>query len=385
MQLDYHLGDTEFAQSKSLMPLRIKNAQGPYIISESGQRYIDLTSGWCVGNLGWNLPEIHQAVKNFDGPSYASPHFHYSAWEELAHLLKEMTPGELETSFRATGGTESIEIALQAAMIHTGRDVIIGIDDAYHGNSIAARGIVRSKGAYFNWRKLKTPLTEDSLNDLEKLLKDKKVAALVMEPIILNKGVHVPAQEFMAQVQDLCHRYGSLLIIDEVATGFGRTGKLFGCDHFGLKPDIICLAKALSNGAAAIGATVTTKEVGESLREKDFPYSTYGWHPLSVAASVATLKHYHEHWTEIEDNIRAVGEYLRQRLEGMSFRHQPEIRSMGLAIHLEFDDEDYPKEISERAFKNNLILSEGISLFPPLNLELKVAQEAMQILEGCLN
>jgi len=323
-------------------------------------------------------------MKNFEGPSYASPHFHYGPWEELAHLLKELTPGELETSFRATGGTESVEIALQAAMIHTGRDVIIGIDDAYHGNSIAVRGIVRKESPYFNWRKLKVPLTKDSLQELEALLKDKKVAALVMEPIILNKGVHVPAKEFMDEVVDLCHRYGSLLIIDEVATGFGRTGKLFGCDHFHLRPDIICLAKALSNGAAAIGATVTTKEIGDSLKKKDFPYSTYGWHPISVAASIATLRYYREHWDELEDNIKAVGEFIRQRLEGMSFKDKPQIRSMGLAFHLEFNDEDYPKEISKKAFEKKLILSEGISLFPPVNLEMKVAQEAMNILEECL-
>lgn len=385
MQLIESMSEEEFAQSKNVLPLRIRNSQGPYLISEEGERYIDFTSGWCVGNLGWNHPEIHQAIKNFDGPSYASPHFHYSAWEELAHLLRELTPGELETSFRATGGTEAVEIALQAAMLHTGRDVIIGIDDAYHGNSLATRGIVRKKSPYFNWRKLETPLTENSLNDLESLLKDKKVAALVMEPILLNKDVHIPAKEFMTGITDLCHRYGSLLIIDEVATGFGRTGKLFGCDHFNLKPDIICLAKALSNGAAAIGATVMKKEVGETLKKKDLPYSTYGWHPLSAVASITTLRYYHDHWEELQDNIQAVSEYLRQRLEGMSFRMRPEINSVGMAFHLDFKNNDYAQEISQRAFRKKLILSGGVSLFPPLNLELKVAQEGLGILEKCIS
>lgn len=384
MQQIESMGHEEFAQSNQVLPLKIKNAQGSYLIDDSGRRYIDLTSGWCVGNLGWNLPEIEHALKHFTGPSYVSPHFEYGPWTELAHFLKEMTPGELETSFRATGGTEAVEIALQAAIHHTGRDIFIGIDDAYHGNSIAARGIVRGHSPYFNWRRLGLPTSQESLRELEELLKDKKVAALIMEPIILNKGVIIPDEDFMKNVKELCHKYGSLLIIDEVATGFGRTGKLFGCDHFALAPDILCLAKALSGGAAAIGATIMNKEIGETLREKDFPYSTFGWHPLSVTASIANLRYLKENWSDLEKNIRSVHEYTRQRLEGMRFRTRPEIRSIGMAFHLEFNDSDYPQEIARKARERGLILSEGIFFFPPINIELKVMQEALSIFDNCL-
>lgn len=383
MQQIESLGKEEFAESKSQLPIKIKNAQGSYLIDDSGRRYIDLTSGWCVGNLGWNLPEVERAIKTFTGPSYVSPHFEYGPWVELAHMLKEMTPGDLETSFRATGGTEAVEIALQAAIHYTGREIFVGIDDAYHGNSLATRGIVRSKSPYFDWRRMDPPLSSDSLDELESLLKDRKVAALVMEPIILNKGVLIPDKSFMNGVADLCHKYGSLLIIDEVATGFGRTGKIFGSDHFNLSPDILCLAKALSGGAAGIGATIMKKEIGETLIKKDFPYSTYGWHPLSVAASIANLRYFRENWTDLEENIRSVHEYLRQQLEEMNFRSKPEIRSIGMAFHLEFEDEDYGNKLSKKVREKGLILS-GSSFFPPLNVELKVIQEALQIIRDCL-
>lgn len=383
MQQIESLGKEEFAESKSQLPIKIKNAQGSYLIDDSGRRYIDLTSGWCVGNLGWNLPEVERAIKTFTGPSYVSPHFEYGPWVELAHMLKEMTPGDLETSFRATGGTEAVEIALQAAIHYTGREIFVGIDDAYHGNSLATRGIVRSKSPYFDWRRMDPPLSSDSLDELESLLKDRKVAALVMEPIILNKGVLIPDKSFMNGVADLCHKYGSLLIIDEVATGFGRTGKIFGSDHFNLSPDILCLAKGLSGGAAGIGATIMKKEIGETLIKKDFPYSTYGWHPLSVAASIANLRYFRENWTELEENIRSVHEYLRQQLEEMNFRSKPEIRSIGMAFHLEFEDEDYGDKLSKKVREKGLILS-GSSFFPPLNVELKVIQEALQIIRDCL-
>jgi acetylornithine/succinyldiaminopimelate/putrescine aminotransferase len=374
---------SDFAESKSIKHLRLKDAQGPYLITEEGKRYLDLTSGWCVGNLGWRHPSTEEALMNFKGPSYVSPHFEYQPWIELAELLKEITPGELSTSFRATGGTEAVEIALQAAICHTNRNIIIGIDDAYHGNSIATRAIVRNEKT-FSWRKLKLPLNEKKLEELEDLLKDKKVAGLIMEPVILNKGVHVPEKEFIDGMVKLCKKYGTLIIMDEVATGFGRTGKLFASEHFSLSPDILCMAKALSGGAAAIGATIMTEEVGKSLREKDFPYSTFGWHPLSVAISLANIRFMKDNWTGLSENIRSLNEYFCQRLFQMPFKEKLKIRSMGLAIHLEFESKDYSEEINKKALEKGLILSAGPALFPPLNLEFSDAKEGLNILESSL-
>ncbi|WPU66510.1 class-III pyridoxal-phosphate-dependent aminotransferase [Peredibacter starrii] len=375
--------EKHFAKSEEAKPLRIKDAEGSYLISEEGKRYIDFSSGWCVGNLGWKHPQIDEAIRNFKGPTYIYPHFEYEPWFELASLLSEITPGKLTKCFRATGGTEAVEIALQAAMAHTGRQEFIAIDGAYHGNSIATQGLV-GDSPFFNWKKLKPPLTEESLNDLEKLLKGKKVAAFIMEPVSMNLDVMIPKAAFMQGMQELCRKYGTLIIMDEVATGFGRTGKLFATEYFDIEPDIMCIAKALSAGAAPIGATLLNKEVGKSMQEENYPYSTYGWHPLSVAAAIASVRFFQKHWDELQVNIQFMNEYFQQRFSQMEFKKTPKMNIMGMAMHLDFGKSDYGEKVTERAFKKGLILAEGTTLFPALDIDFETAKAGLDILEKSL-
>lgn len=379
MELEKTSG-SHLAKSEDIKPIAIRSAVGSYLLSEEGRRYVDFSMGWCVGNLGWSHPAIEDAIRNFNGPAYVSPHFEYRPWTELSTLLVEFAPGDLKKCFRATGGTEAVEIALQAARAFTGRDQFIGIEGAYHGNSIAAQGLV-SDLPYFSWKKLQTPLTKDRLQELEDFLKSKDVAAIIMEPIIINLNVEVPEQEFMEGMQELCRKYGTLIIMDEVASGFGRTGKFFATEHFKLRPDIMCMAKALSAGGGAIGATLTTEDVGKSLEEKNFPYSTYGWHPLSVAAAIASVKFMKSNWSALSSNINAMNEYFRTRLETMNFAEKPKMSMMGLAISVEFSEE-YGTKLADKAFQEGLIVSEGISLFPSLNIEFRAAKDGLDILES---
>jgi len=382
MQLNYNENEI-LAQSEDVKRLRIKDAEGSYLIREDGRRYIDFSSGWCVGNLGWKHPEIENAIRNFKGPSYVSPHFEYEPWLELADLLAEMTPGNLMKCFRATGGTEAVEIALQAAIAHTGRTDFIALDDAYHGNSIAARALV-GDSSFFSWKKIKPPLNAEKLEKLEKILKTEKIAAFIMEPICMNLGVMVPEREFMEGMEKLCRKYGTLIIMDEIACGFGRTGKLFATEYFNISPDIICLAKALSGGAAPIGAAIMTEEVAESLQEESFPYSTYGWHPISVAATIANVRFFKEHWNELRENIQFMSEYFQQRLSQMHFKIEPQMNIMGMAMKLDFGESDYGKKVTERAYRKGLIVSGDISLYPALDIDFETAKNGLDILEKCL-
>lgn len=382
MQLQSNSEET-LAKSESVKPVRIKDTERSFLITEEGKRYIDFSSGWCVGNLGWKHPKIEEAIHNFKGPSYVSLHFEYGPWIELASLLTEITPGNLAKCFRATGGTEAVEIALQAAMAHTGRTEFIAVHDAYHGNSIATEGLV-SDSPYFNWKKIKPPLNADSLKELEILLKSKKAAAFIMEPISMNLGVIVPDAEFMEGMEILCHKYGTLIIMDEIACGFGRTGKLFATEYFKISPDIMCLAKALSGGGAPIGATIMTEDVAGSLQEKQFPYSTYGWHPLSVAASIANVRFFKENWTALQENIQFMNEYFQQRLSQMNFKTQPQMNIIGLAMKLDFGDSDYGKKIADRAFKKGLIVAGGVTMFPALDIDFETAKLGLDILEQSL-
>jgi acetylornithine/N-succinyldiaminopimelate aminotransferase len=370
-----------FARKDANPKLEIQDAQGSYLIDQNGKKYIDFAMGWCVGNIGWNNEEVEQAIKTFQGPSYVSPHFEYRPWLELAQMLAEITPRNLTKSFRATGGTEAVEIALTAAMEHTGRNKFIGVEGAYHGNSLGARGIVSDVQGLFDWKRIKPPLTEETLHSLEKLLKDKDVAALVMEPVICNLSVHIPSQKFMQEMARICHEHGTLVIMDEVATGFGRTGKMFASEYFEFLPDIMCLAKGITGGAAGLGATIMTEEVARSLEQKRFPFSTYGWHPLGVAAAIANIQYFQKNWNHLSENIRSMSEYFRQRLADIKFEVTPEIQIMGLAISLKFEKQDYAQRLAAQAKDMGLIVSDGILMFPALNIDFETVRSGLDILE----
>ena len=207
-------------------PLVVVGAEGPYVYDEKGKRYIDFFMGWCVGNIGWNLKEVVKKIAGFEGPTYVSPTYIYKGWVELAELLAKIAPGNLKKSFRATGGTEAVEIALQAAMFHTKRHEFISIEGSYHGHSIGAMSVGSSdfrswyKNLLPNCYKIKPPLDDKAADQLETLLKAGDIAALIMEPIVCNLGVEIPKKEFMSRAQALCKKYGTLLIMDEISTCF---------------------------------------------------------------------------------------------------------------------------------------------------------------------
>lgn len=383
METYHEMETTYFAFDIDVKDIEIVDSEGHYLIDKNGNKYLDFTMGWCTGAMGWKNREVLDAIKNFDGPTYVSPKFSYRPWVELAHLIAEIAPGNLTKSFRATGGTEAVELALQAAMSYTGRNKFVAIEGAYHGNSIAALGLV-SENELFNWKRIRPPLDKKCAEQLDELLRDQDVAAFIMEPVITNMNVLIPDQEFMDQMQDICRKYGTLIIMDEIATGFGRTGKMFATEHFNVAPDIMCLGKSITGGASGLGAAIMTEEVADEFQEKTFPYSTYGWHPLSTAAAIANIKYLRKNWKSIEENIHSLSEYFAQRLCDMNFKYKPEVNIMGLAISIRFDNEDYMKRLSEKALKKGLIITEEGTIYPALNLDIETARKGLDILESCL-
>jgi acetylornithine/succinyldiaminopimelate/putrescine aminotransferase len=367
-------------------------AEGLYLTATNGKKYIDFTSGYCVGNLGWNNRMLNEAIKTYQGPNYVSPHFYYKRWAELAEMLAEITPGKLKKTYRATGGTEAVEIALQAAIAHTKRNKFIAVEDAYHGDSIAAKSLTsakfgETKHSFLNVHRIKPPLDKKAAEQIKKWLEKKDVAALIMEPIIMNLAVEVPEQEFMQEIARACKKNGTLLIMDEVMSGFGRTGKLFATEYFDIEPDIMCLAKSLTGGAAGIGATIVTEEVSRSMEKDSGYYSTYGWHPLSVEAAIANVAFYIEHEESLMRNVDMMSDYFYDRLFEMPFKSEVEIRIAGLAVALSFKDEKYAGEIEKNAFKNGLLVAGGegkIKLFPALIIDKAMAKKGLDLLEKSL-
>ena len=362
--------------------IEVVASSGSRLRDAQGRTYIDFQTGWCVGNLGWNPPEILARVRAFDGPTYVQPGLLYEPWAELAELLVEAAPKSLEKAFRCVGGTEAVELALQLAMKHTGRHKIVSIEDAYHGNSIGARAIGSDDGELHlpGWKKLAPPLDAKALDRLETLLKPKDVAAFIMEPIILNLACMIPDTAFMQELVELCHRYGTLVIMDEIGTAFGRCGRMFACELFGIEPDLMTLAKSITSGVAPLGATLASAEVAEA--ELEF-YSTYGWHPLAVEAAIATQLYWREHREAALTNVAERSMQLRRQLSLMDFPREPELRIQGLACAVEVGDADYVAKLEHRCRDAGLLFygdDESLMMFPAVTIDQETLQEGVDIL-----
>lgn len=378
------------ARNSNADDLEVIGTDGDYVIDRQGKRYLDLVMGWCVGNLGWSNREILERLRQFNGPTYVGPSFLYQPWAELAELLISIAPGKLRKCFRATGGTEAVELALRASIAHTERREFLSIEGAYHGNSIGATSVgspERFEEGIIGCHRLSPPLDLRAADRAERLLKERKIAAVIMEPVVFNLNVLVPEKEFMRRLQELCRRYGTLLIMDEVATGFGRTGKLFACEYFGIEPDLMCLAKSITGGYAPMGATLATEEVAQSMRRKAGFYSTYGWHPLAVEAALANIQCLIRNHSSILRHVSQMSAFFRSRLERMPFGEDREIRAMGLAIGVGAPGKNLGK-LTARARERGLLISAGgnsLNLFPALNIEREVAGLGLEILDECVS
>jgi acetylornithine/succinyldiaminopimelate/putrescine aminotransferase len=342
--------------------------------------------GWCVGNLGWNPPEILAHVRAFEGPTYVAPGVLYEPWAELAEMLVEASPAKLNHAFRTVSGTEAVELAMQLAMRRTGRHKLVGLADAYHGNSIATRSIGSSEGEAHlaGFKQLEPPLDENALDRLETILKHEDIAAFVMEPVVLNLGVLIPDTAFMNGLDELCHRYGTLVIMDEVGTGMGRCGRLFASELFEIEPDILTLGKAITSGVAPLSAVLATDYVADI--ELDF-FSTYGWHPVAVDAAIATQQYWREHRDVMLANIAERSAQLRQQLSLMEFPREPELRIQGLAAAVDLGDAEYVAKLEERCREEGLLMfaeDEALVMFPALTITHDEMQEGLDILAECV-
>jgi 4-aminobutyrate aminotransferase-like enzyme len=369
--------------------LQITKSAGSYVFDERGRRYIDFLTGWCVGNLGWGHPPLERVARSFRGPDYVYPGYAYEPWGELARLLVSVAPRRLTRCARATGGSEAVDLALQAAMIHTGRRRFLSLEDSYHGNTIGALSVGESSyrehmpALLPGCAKIRTPLDDRAVERIRRRLAHRDVAAFIFEPISINLGVTEPTREIAQEIQRLCRRFGTMLIADEVASGFGRTGRLFACEYFDLEPDIMTVAKALTGGVSGIGAVLMTEDVAASLAEHGNVYSTYGWHPRSTAVAIATMKYLIGRRGPLLRGVDRMSRYFRDRLLQMQFDDEPELRIRGMALAVDIHDEERAGKIQKRCRRNGLLLDTNggaLLLLPALNVPRVVADEGLDLL-----
>jgi acetylornithine/succinyldiaminopimelate/putrescine aminotransferase len=308
---------------------------------------------------------------------------------EVGELLAQITPEPLQTSFLTNSGTEAIEGALKLARKYTGRSKIISTERAFHGRTFGALSVT--------WRELYRKPFEPLLpgvefipyNDLgaARAALTEEVAAIILEPIQGEGGVRVPDDDYLPGLRRMCDEAGALMILDEVQTGFGRTGEWFACDHWKVVPDVICMAKALGGGLP-LGAFIARPQVMATFSDPPLSHlTTFGGNAVSCAAAKAAIQFMQRE--ELPAKARLLGRELMDGLRQIQNRHIiiKDVRGRGLLIGLELADQAVTERFVENAYQRGVIMGWTINaqavvrLAPPLVITQGQIEEALQILE----
>lgn len=342
----------------SIRPLgvEISSANGVYLYGPDGRDYIDLVSGVSVSNLGHQQPDIVKAVQQ-----QAAKHMHVMVYGdliqspqvELAEMLALLLPSSLNSTYFVNSGSEAIEGAMKLAKRHTGRTEVIAFKKAYHGGSQGALSICGDERLKSAFRPLipDTRLLEfNSMEDLEHITE--RTAAVFLETIQAEAGIILPTEGFLTAVRAKCDQTGALLVIDDIQMGMGRTGKLFSFEHFGIVPDILCLAKAFGGGMP-LGAFIASKEIMQSLaHDPELGHiTTFGGHPVSCAAALASLKYLENSkiYNSSEEKAALFINALESHPEIKALRHK------GMMIGLDLDSQDKAARLIASFVDNGLI------------------------------
>lgn len=373
--------------------LTVKKAKGQFIWDDKGKKYLDFFAGISVCNLGHcNEAVIKAAKKQLD--SYAHVSNLYYAGPQVAlgeTLVKKTFPGG--KVFLSNSGAEANECAIKLARKwgfmnpskKGGRYEIIAFDNSFHGRTVMTLAATGQKKFHEYLKPLPEKFVFAKINDIDsvkKLINDKTVAVMI-EPVQGEGGLFTATKKFMKELRALCDSKKLLLIFDEIQCGMGRTGKFYAFEHFGIKPDVVTLAKSLANGLP-LGAAVASKKYAEVFTYGDHG-STFGGNPVSCAAALAVMK---EMNAKLLKNASAIAKYLNSKLEGLKKKYAVinEIRGIGLITG--FDLKSPGKDIVAFCLEKGLIVNcthnTVIRLLPPLTITKKDVDCAVNILDKAL-
>lgn len=369
--------------------------KGAKVFDIFGRAYIDCIGGFGVFNVGRNHPRVvERAIEQLQRLPLSTRTLFNKQQADLAEMLAQIAPGNLQYSFFCNSGAEAMEGALKLARLYTKRRKFVSCINSFHGKTMGALS-VSGRDVY---KKPFEPLLPETcqvpFNDLEAMsaVIDQDTAAVIVEPIQGEGGINVAIPEYLPGVRELCDRYGALLIIDEVQTGLGRTGKMFACEHYGVVPDIMTLAKGLGGGLLPLGAFVSTAEIWKVFEDNPLLHSsTLGGNPLACAVGLETLKVLQEE--NIPLQAREKGEYLIGKLQGFQQNFPElitEVRGMGLLIGMEFFDSDIASllamEMAERMVLVAYTLNNPrvIRFEPPLTITYKEMDQVIQAMAESL-
>jgi len=401
-------------------PLVISHGRGSEVWDVDGNRFIDFTSGIAVTSTGHSHPAVVQAIKDAaENFLHISSDFYHERMVQLAEELDEIVPiQEGCQTFFTNSGTESVEGAIKLARAATGRSRFIGFIGAFHGRTMGSLAFTASKTTqqkgffptmpgvvhvpYPNpYRPLLTGDDQglavlDYLENVvfQSLIPPDEVAAVLLEPIQGEGGYIIPPDSFIPGLRQLCDQHGILLIVDEVQSGTGRTGKWFAVEHWGVEPDIVTMAKGIASGMP-MGAFTARQSIMNSWGPGAHG-NTYGGNPLCMAAALATLRTIEEEG--MMENAARMGRVMQQQVRDMMDRHPTigHVRGVGLMVGVELVTDRVTKEPAKRmvddllqtAFERGLLLLPcGVStirFMPPLNVSQEIVEEGLLLFDQAL-
>jgi acetylornithine/N-succinyldiaminopimelate aminotransferase len=373
------------------IPITFVKGQGLKLWDEDGKEYLDFVGGWAVDSLGHCHPVLAQALcEQAHSLIQVSNHYYTPPLGKLAELLVKNSC--LDKVFIANSGAEANEGAVKLARRYgalklNGAFEVITALNSFHGRTLAmlaATGQAKFQKPYIP---LPTGFVHVEYNNIEALKKatSEKTCAVMLEPVQGEGGVMIPSDSYLKEVQEWCNRKGILLILDEIQTGMGRLGKLFGYQVFGIEPDVITLAKGIGSGVA-IGV-IMAKESASVFLPGDHG-STFGGNPLACAAGYAVTKYIIEQG--VPENAATMGAYLMTELNKLKARHSTisDVRGRGLLIAIEFNS-DVAEKITYACLEKGLVINflkpNMLRVIPPLIINRSEADQGIRILDGVLS
>ena len=374
----YQAQTTNFASG-----FEVDYAKGSYIYGKDGRAYLDFVAGVSVNTLGHSHPRINQAIIN-----QVNKYMHVAVYGEYAQekpvelckRLVDLTPDGLEQVYLVNSGTEAVEASLKLAKRFTGRQQLISFRNAYHGNthgSLSVSGDERKKSAF---RPLLPEVYFIDFNneaDLQKITTE--TAGVIVESIRGASGFRLPENDFFIKLKNRCEEVGALLIMDEIQPGFGRTGKLFAFEHFGIVPDIVAMGKGMASGLP-VGAFITSNKIMSSLKQNPQlgHITTFGGNPVIAAASLELLNVIEDE--KLMEDIDRKEQLFRENLQHPKIKT---IHGKGLMLAPELSSPEYTIKVQAECMNRGLILFflmysiENLRITPPIN----ISDE--DIIKGC--
>ena len=374
------------------------SGQGAILRDLLGREFIDCLGGYGIFSAGINHPRIVQAVITQMGRMALNSQELLEPWRgALARLLAEVTPGALNNSFFINNGTDAIEGAIKLTRLYTRRHTFISTLSGFHGKSFGSlslmgKALFREPFQQGMQDVRFVPFGDATAMEQEFIRSEQvgtRIAGVVLEPVQGEAGAIVPPDDYFPRVRELCTRFGALLIADEVQTGMGRTGKLWGVDHWDVVPDVMCLGKSLGGGVMPLSAFISTAEIWEVMIPNPIIHSTtFGGNPLACAAGIAALE-----VTLSEDlpgQAAAKGAMLLRELHTLKSRYGhvlKDVHGKGLLVGMEFHQQEIGWKVASGLFKRGVLVAgtysnaRVIRLEPALGIEEKLLGEMLNRLE----